>query len=104
MADQNLLTTFIALTALAVLLQTGILVGFYIVTSKLSRQANRAVEQTQNLFGPMNRLIETLQSASIRLAEISASTQGSANQLHLEVARAQESWRKTLNRWVKPNA
>ena len=37
MVDQNLLTIFVALTAVAVLIQTGILVGFYLVSAKLSR-------------------------------------------------------------------
>jgi hypothetical protein len=104
MADQRLLTIFIALTSAAVLIQTGILVGFYFLSSKVSKQANRAVEQTQNLFGPMNRLIETLQTASNRMAEVSATAQGSARDLHLGVAKAQESWRQTLNRIVRPSA
>ena len=101
MADEKLLTIFIALTSVAILIQTGILLGFYFLSRKVHRQANRAVEETQNLFGPMNRLIETLQTASDRLAEISASTQGRARQLHHEVAKGQDSWKETLDRWTK---
>jgi predicted PurR-regulated permease PerM len=100
MVDQKLLTIFIAITAVAVLIQLGILVGFYFLTSKLTQQANRAVDQTQRLFGPMNQVINTLQSASNRLAEISSSVQGQARQFHSHVAKAQTNWRETLDRWV----
>ena len=76
MVDQKLLTIFVALTSVAILIQTGILVGFYILSHKVSRQANRAVEETQNLFVLMNRLIKRLQTASDRLAENQCSNPG----------------------------
>ena len=101
MVDQKLLTIFVALTSVAIVIQTGILVGFYVLSHKVSRQANRAVEETQNLFGPMNRLIEKSQTASDRLAQISALTQGRARQLHVKVAKAQDSWRETLDRLAR---
>ena len=41
MVDQNLLTVFLAVTAVAVLIQTGILIGFYVVSTQLSRQADQ---------------------------------------------------------------
>jgi len=99
MADQKLLTIFIALTAVAVLIQTGIFVGLYIVSRKISLQADRAITETQKLFGPMDRLIEILQATSSRLVEFSASTQGRARQMELDIAKAQNSWRETLDRW-----
>jgi hypothetical protein len=72
MVNQNLLTTFIAISAVAVVIQTGILVGFYVITAKLSRQANRAVSETQKLSGMLYNLAGTLQSASNRIAEYSS--------------------------------
>jgi hypothetical protein len=99
MVDQRLLTIFIALTSVAILIQTGIFVGLYIVSRKISLQADRAIDQTQKLFGPMDRLIDMLQTASSRLAEFSASTQGRARQVEIDMAKAQSSWRETLDRW-----
>jgi hypothetical protein len=69
MVDQNLLTVFIALTAAAVLIQTGILVGFYFLSTKLSRQADQAVDVARNLLGPLQTTAENLQSVSERLTE-----------------------------------
>src|SRR5689334_19856457 len=100
MVDQKLLTIFIALTTVAVLIQTGILVGVYFVTSKLTKQANRAVEQSQRLFGPLNQVIQGLRSASSQLAALTSSLQGRTRELHTGVAKAQTSWRETLDRWV----
>jgi len=68
MVDQNLLTWFVALTALAVLIQTGILVGFYVVSLKLSRQAEQAMEAAQNVLTPIQTAAETLQAVSSRVA------------------------------------
>ena len=70
MIDQNLLTFFIALTSVAILIQTGILVGFYFLTTKLTRQADRAVDSTRNLLRPAQAAAEGLQSVSARLVEL----------------------------------
>ena len=79
--NQNLLTVFIALTAIAIFIQTGILVGFYFVSTKLSRQADQAVAATRNLLGPLEKVTENLQTVSARVAEFGAATQGQLRQL-----------------------
>ena len=48
MVDQNLMTVFIALTALAVLIQTAILAGFYFLSMKMSRQADKAIDASRD--------------------------------------------------------
>jgi len=69
MVDQNLLTIFIGLTTLAVLIQTGILVGFYFVSQKLSRQADQAMGMARNILGPAQNTVENLRIISARMAE-----------------------------------
>lgn len=69
MVNPNLLTIFIALTAVAVLIQAGILVGFYFLSTKLSRQAGQAMDATRNLIGPLHTVADTLQTVSARIAE-----------------------------------
>jgi hypothetical protein len=76
MDNQNLLTIFIAITALAVLIQTGILAGFYFASLKLSRQFDQAVGLTRNLVGPLQNAVENLRSVTTRMAEFSASIRG----------------------------
>ena len=88
MVDQNLLTIFVALTALAVLIQTGILVGFYFLSTKLSRQADRAADVTRNLLGPLQKTVENLQGVSARIVEFGAATREQLQ--HLE-----HWWRRT---------
>jgi hypothetical protein len=74
MVDPNILTTFLAVTSVAVLIQTGILVGFYFLSSKLSRQADQALDMGRNVLGPLQNTVETLQAATARIAEFSART------------------------------
>ena len=64
MVDQNLLTIFIAITAVAVIIQTGILVGFYVLSSKLSKQADQAIEVTRNVLGPVQSAVENLRTVT----------------------------------------
>jgi hypothetical protein len=81
MVDQNLLTVFIALTAAAVLIQAGILVGLFFVSTKLSRQAEQALDITRNLLGPVHTTARNLETVTARMAKFSAATQEQLRQL-----------------------
>jgi len=71
MVDRNLLTIFVALTAVAVLIQTAILAGFYFISMKLSRQADQAMDVTRNMVGPVHKVADNLQDVSARIADTS---------------------------------
>src|SRR5690349_16509746 len=101
MANQNLITIFLAVLTVAVLIQAGILVGFYIMTSKLTRQADRVISESNKVFEPMERAVETLSTLSARLAEFGASTQQRLHHLEAEAERAETSFRSKLNRWSR---
>lgn len=62
MVDQNLLTIFVGLTTLAVLIQTGILIGFFVVSTKISRQADQAISLTRNVVSPLQTVAENVES------------------------------------------
>jgi len=81
MVDQNLLTIFVGLTTLAVLIQTGILVGFYFVSQKLSRQADQAMDMARNVLGPAQNTVENLRTISARMAEIGQKVPGQLREL-----------------------
>lgn len=87
MVNPNLLTIFIALTAVAVVIQTGILVGFYFLSTKLSRQADQAMDATRNLVGPLHTVADNLQTVSARIAGIGATT-------HEKLRRLENWWRR----------
>ena len=75
MIDQKLLTAFLAVTTLAVLIQTGIVVGLWFVSNKMSRQADKALELTRNLVGPVHKSAANLQTVADRIAEYSHKAQ-----------------------------
>jgi hypothetical protein len=81
MVDQNLVTVFISLTALAVLIQTGILVGFYFVSTKLSRQADQALDMSRKVLGPAQTTVENLRVVSAKLVDFSSKTPAQLRQL-----------------------
>jgi len=90
MVDQNLLTVFLAVTTLAVLIQTGILVGFYFASAKLGQQADRALDATRNLFGPLQQTVGNLKKVSSHIADLSS--------------EAQEQLRRLDQKWKRPAA
>ena len=69
MVNQDLMTFFIALTAVAVLIQTAILAGFYFLSMKLSRQADKAMDVTRNMVGPLHTVADNLQDVSANIAD-----------------------------------
>jgi flagellar basal body-associated protein FliL len=81
MVDSNLMTIFVALIAVAVLIQTGILVGFYFLSAKLSRQADRAMDATRTLVGPLHTVADNLQDVSGRVVLFGATAQEKLRQL-----------------------
>ena len=87
MVDTRLLTAFLALTAAAVLIQTGILIGFYFLSTKLSRQAEQALDMSRNLIDPAHQTAESLRVVTNRVAEFSSKAHG---QLH----RLEDWWKR----------
>ena len=96
MADQNLLTIFVAVTAVAVLIQTGIVAGLYFASMKISRQADRAAAEAKRFVEPVHRMVNTLESASSQLVEFSASTQSSLRQWERQLSDALDRFRRKV--------
>jgi hypothetical protein len=88
MYDRNLVIIFIALTTVAVLIQTGILAGFFFLSTKLSRQADQAMDVSRNLLGPLHKVAESLQVVSARVAEVGAGT-------HEQLRKLEGWWRRS---------
>jgi len=96
MADQNLLTIFVAVTALAILIQTGIVAGLYFASMKISRQADRAAAEAKRFVEPVNRMVNTLETASSQLVEFSASTQSNLRQWEHQLTDALDRFRRKV--------
>ena len=67
---EGLLTLFVALTALAVITQAGVLVGIYVMSKRLSDQVERFMRETREMIGPMKSITENLKIASTNLVEL----------------------------------
>ena len=67
---EGLLTLFVALTALAVMTQAGVLVAIYFMSKRMSEQVDRFVKETREMMGPMKTIAENLRVASTNLVDI----------------------------------
>jgi hypothetical protein len=72
MADQNLLTILIAVTALAALIQTVVLAVFYLLAVRLGRQAGRVIDASRSAIDPLERTVRNLRAVSEQFSEVAA--------------------------------
>ena len=69
----QLLTFFVALTALAVLAQACVLVAIYLMSKRLSNQIDRFMSETREMMVPVKAITENLQVASTNIMELGIS-------------------------------
>lgn len=67
---ETLLTVFVALTAIAVMTQAGVLVAIYMVSKRHSEQMERFMNETRQLMAPIKTITENLCTASSNFVEI----------------------------------
>src|SRR2546427_9503152 len=70
---EGLLTLFVAMTAVAIVTQAGVLIGIYIVSKRLSEQVDRFMKETREMMVPVRSIAENLRMASANLVEIGLS-------------------------------
>jgi hypothetical protein len=105
MDTQDWLTVFVALTAVAVLIQTGIVIGMYVLTNKINKGAERASQQARAFMsGRAIKLTEELQSLTSRLAEYGLTAQVKLQQIERKLDEKENGWHQKLSRWVKKTA
>jgi hypothetical protein len=68
--ESTLLTIFVALTALAVMTQAGVLVAIYMVSKRHAEQMERFMNETRELMVPIRTITENLRVASANIVEI----------------------------------
>jgi hypothetical protein len=69
----GLLTLFVALTAVAVMTQAGVLVAIYLQSKRLSEQVERFMNETREMLVPVKAITENLRTASANIVEIGVS-------------------------------
>jgi hypothetical protein len=66
----TLLVVAIVVTALAVIVQAGVLVAMYLMSRQVADRVNGLVGQTQRLMAPIENVAQNLKSASTDLADM----------------------------------
>ena len=96
MVDQSLLTTYVVVTALAVLIQTGIVMGIYVTTLKMAKKADLAVAEAQKMVEPAHRMVHALEAVSTNVAMHAASSVSNLRRLESQVGRSLDRLRQKI--------
>ena len=65
-----MLTLFVALTAIAIVTQAGVLIGIYVMSKRLTIQVERFMKDTSEMLIPVRSIAENLRTASANFVEI----------------------------------
>jgi len=94
----QLLTFFVALTALAVLAQACVLVAIYLMSKRLSNQIDRFMAETREMMVPVKAITENLQVASTNIMELGVSAREQFRRVEGMVTDTNEVLHAQLNR------
>jgi hypothetical protein len=95
---EGLMTLFVALTAIAIITQAGVLIAIYLMSKRLSDQVERFMRDTREMMMPVRSIAENLRVASANLVEIGLSARDqfrrveamvtdTGEALHVQIAR-----------------
>jgi len=96
---EGLLTLFVALTAIAIITQAGVLVGIYIMSKRLSEQVERFMKETREMMVPIRSIAENLRVASANLVEIGLSARDQFRRVEAMVTDTGEALHVQLERF-----
>jgi hypothetical protein len=88
----------VALTAIAIITQAGVLIAIYLMSKRLSEQVERFMRETREMMLPIRTIAENLRVASANLVEIGLSARDqfrrveamvtdTGEALHIQLAR-----------------
>ena len=96
---EGLLTLFVALTAVAIIGQFGVLLGIYFMGKRLSQQLQSFMTETRELLGPIRSIAENLRTASANLVEIGLSARDQFRRVEAMVTDTGEALHVQLERF-----
>ena len=67
---EGLLTIFVALTAIAVFLQAGVMIAMYLVAKRTSEQLDRFTKDARELMVPVRSIADNLKTVSEDFIEV----------------------------------
>jgi hypothetical protein len=96
---EGLLTLFVALTAIAIITQAGVLVGIYVMSKRLTEQIERFMKDTREMMVPLRSIAENLRTASANLVEIGLSAQNQFRRVEAMVTDTGDALHVQLERF-----
>jgi hypothetical protein len=92
----TLLVVAIIVTALAVIVQAGVLLAMYLMSRKVAERVDGLIVQSQRLAGPLETVTHNLKTASTDLVEIGKIARGQLSQVEVMVADTREALNRLL--------
>jgi methylthioribose-1-phosphate isomerase len=96
---EGLLTLFVALTAIAIVTQAGVLLGIYVMSRRLSDQVERFMKDTREMMVPVRSIAENLRIASANIVEIGLSARDQFRRVETMVTDTGEALHMQLERF-----
>jgi phage-related protein len=96
---EGLLTLFVALTAIAIITQAGVLVGIYVMSKRLSEQVERFMKDTRDMMAPVRSIAENLRTASANFVEIGLSARDQFRRVEAMVTDTGEALHVQIERF-----
>lgn len=96
---EGLMTLFVALTAIAIITQAGVLIAIYLMSKRLSEQVERFMKETREMMMPVRSIAENLRVASANLVEIGLSARDQFRRVETMVADTGEALHVQLARF-----
>jgi len=96
---EGLLTLFVALTAIAIITQAGVLVGIYVMSRRLSEQVERFMKDTREMIVPIRSIADNLRIASANIVEIGLSARDQFRRVEAMVTDTGEALHVQLERF-----
>lgn len=96
---EGLLTIFVALTAIAVFLQAGVLIAIYLVTKRTSEQLDRFTRDARELMVPMRSIADNMKTVSEDLIELGLSAKEQFRRVEGIITDAGQSLQVQIDRF-----
>ena len=96
---EGLLTLFVALTALAVIIQAGVMVAIYLISKRLSDNVERFMKETREILVPIRSITENLKTTSANLNEIGLSAREQFRHIESMITDTGEALQVQLERF-----
>ncbi len=95
---EGLLTVLVAATAVAVIVQAGVIIAIYINSKRLAEQVERFMKDAQEVMAPVRTITENLRVASANVVEIGMAAREQFRRVEMMVAETGDALHVQINR------